>query len=167
MANQKTILNEETGELEEVNINFIQFYTDNMSLIMQMTKDNSTALRVFLWIVQHMDKRNALVISQQALGEALDLGRTTIYVAIKYLQEKKALAVFKTGNSNIYAINKEICWKDIAEHKKHAKFGATVYMSASEQDLPEFRTTLIGHAERKSKKNINKSTGGDFDRKTA
>ena len=47
-----------------------------------MTKENSTALTIFLWIVKHMDNRNALVVSQQAIAEALQLHKNLSLIHI-------------------------------------------------------------------------------------
>jgi biotin operon repressor len=95
-----------------------------------------------------MDTRNALVISQQALADMLDLGRTTIHVCTVYLKEKKALTVFKSGNTNVYALNSQIVWQDSAEAKRYAHFDAKVYLTEKEQEdeKPIYSTQLIGHA---------------------
>jgi DNA-binding GntR family transcriptional regulator len=98
-----------------------------------------------------MDKRNAIVVSQDALSEALRVSRMTIHRAVTILKEKKILAVIKSGGSNIYAINSEIAWKNDAEGKRYAYFTAKVYVVESEQEIP-FKTDLIGHAIKKKKR---------------
>ncbi len=75
---EKIVLDENTGELEERNDNFAQFYIDKMPLIAEMIRENPRAATIFIWLIQHMDKRNALVVSQQALAEAHNLHRNTI-----------------------------------------------------------------------------------------
>jgi hypothetical protein len=104
-----------------------------------------------------MDNRNALVVSQQAIAEALGLHKNTVYLAVKYLKERKALIVFRSSNTNIFAINAQIAWRDTADAKKFAHFDAKVYISESEQqdeqDKPLFDTQLVGHVKpRPSKK---------------
>lgn len=148
-----------TGELKRVNANFAQFYDDQLDLIILMTKENPTALTVFLWIVKFMDDRNALVASQQAIADALSLHKNTIYLAVKYLKEKKALTVLRSSNTNIFAINAQIVWRDSADAKKFAHFDAKVYISEFEQqedighkDEPLFSTQLVGHAVKKARK---------------
>jgi hypothetical protein len=71
MSHEKDQVDFNTGELKKVNANFAQFYDDQIDLIILMTKENPTALTVFLWIVKFMDNRNALVASQQAIADAL------------------------------------------------------------------------------------------------
>lgn len=154
MKHEKIVSDPKTDELKEVNNNFVQFYKDSLDFVIEATRENPTALRVFFWLVQHMDNRNALVISQQALAEVLDLGRTTIHVCTVYLKEKKALTVFKSGNTNVYALNSQIVWQDSAEAKKYAHFDAKVYLSEKEQEEDKFtyNTQLIGHAVKKEVK---------------
>lgn len=148
MKHEKVVIDPKTDELKEVNNNFVQFYKDSLDFVIEATRENPTALRIFFWLVQHMDTRNALVISQQALADTLDLGRTTIHLCTVYLKEKKALTVFKSGNTNVYALNSQIVWQDSAEAKRYAHFDAKVYISEKEQeeDKPVFSTQLIGHA---------------------
>ena len=128
MVHEKDNIVFETGEVKRVNANFVQLYDDHLDLIMLMTKENPTALNIFLWVVKHMDNRNALVVSQQAIAEALGLHKNTVYLAI----------------------NAQIVWRDSADAKKFAHFDAKVYVSESEQqeeqDKPLFDTQLVGHA---------------------
>lgn len=156
MAHEKQVVNYATGEVELVNDKFVQLYVDKLDLIIEMTSENPTAVKVFIWLLQHMDKRNALVVSQEALAEAMGLHRTTIFRCTNYLREKKAVDVVKSGSTNIYAVNAQIAWKSDANGKKHALFDAAVYISASEQDKPLFSTELIGHAQQKP---VRKSAG--------
>ena len=60
MIHEKENIEFSTGEVRRVNANFVQLYDDHLDLIMLMTKENSTALTIFLWIVKHMDNRNAV-----------------------------------------------------------------------------------------------------------
>jgi hypothetical protein len=148
-----------TGETEEVNDNFVQLYVDNLDLIISMTSENPASVKVFIWLLKHMDKRNALVISQQALAEATGMSRTTIFRATQYLKEKKAIQIFKSGSTNIYAVNAQVAWKSTADNKKYAWFDAKVYISFLEQDdneKPLFNTQLVGIASKKRKKNLSK-----------
>ena len=119
-----------------------------------MTGENPMAVKVFTWLLKHMDRRNALVISQAALADALSVTRMTIYNSVKYLKDVKALEVYKSGNTNIYAINAQIAWKSSADNKQFALFDARVYISSFEQEEENktYETTLIGHTQEKRKK---------------
>lgn len=146
MAHEKEVTNYHTGEVETVNDNFVQLYVDKLDLIIEMTGENPTAVKIFVWLLQHMDKRNALVVSQQALAEALGVSRMTVHTSTKYLKDKKAVDVYKSGNVSIYAVNAQIAWKADANGKRYALFDAAVYIADSEQDKPLFNTQLVGHA---------------------
>lgn len=148
-----TYVDKRTGEVYQGNNPFFQFYEHNFKLILWMVDENPTALKIFLWLVRHMDGKNALVISQAALGEALGLHRSTIHRCVKFLVEQKCLSVFKSGNTNVYAINADIVWKNTHENKKFALFDSKVYLSWNEQDenVAEFKTQLLGHAIKVSK----------------
>jgi len=156
LNHEKNKINYETGEIEEVNDNFVQLYLDNLDLIVKMTSENPSSVKVFIWLLKHMDKRNALVVSQQALAEATKMSRTTIYRATEYLKKEKAVKVFKSGNTNIYAVNAQIAWKSTADNKKYAWFDAKVYISSLEQldeDEALFNTQLVGMTTKKTRKN--------------
>jgi hypothetical protein len=152
MAHEKEVVDYSTGEVEKVNDNFVQLYTDKIPVLLEIMREHRTAGSLFLWLVQHMDKCNALVVSQSALAEALGLARRTVQYSILYLKEKKALTVLKSGNTNIYAMNAQIVWKSKANGKNFALFNAAVYISEDEQDKPLFSTDLVGHAVQKPKK---------------
>lgn len=146
MAHEKEVVDYQTGETEIVNDNFVQLYIDKLDLIIEMMGENPMAVKVFTWLLKHMDNRNALVVSQKALAEALEVSRQTIYTSANYLREKKALDILKSGNTNIYAVNVQIAWKSDANNKRFALFNAAVYIGGSEQDKPLFDTQLVGHA---------------------
>ena len=151
MRHEKTKIDYSTGEVTRVNTNFIQFYNDKLPFVNSMIKEDATAVRLFLFLVEHMDKRNAIIISQQAISEALGLNRRTIIRCIKYLVEKKALTIFKSGTSNIYAINSQIVWRSNADGKEYALFDARVYISKSEQD-PIFSSEVVSIVRKKGTK---------------
>lgn len=147
MAHSKVVANPETGEMKELNDNFVQFYVDNMDLIININRENSTAGTILLWIVKHMDHNNALVASQQAICEALDIHRNTVTNAVNYLKKVQALDVLKSGTTNVYTINTEIAWKSSAEKKQYAHFTAKVFLARSEQS--QYKTQYVGHAVKK------------------
>ena len=91
MAHEKERTNYNTGEVETVNDEFVQLYVDNLDLIIEMTGEDKVAVQVFTWILKHMDRRNALVVSQVALAEAFGMTERNIRYKIAYLKEKKAL----------------------------------------------------------------------------
>jgi DNA-binding transcriptional ArsR family regulator len=152
MAHEKIILDVDSGELTLKNTNFIQFYEDNLDLLSEIVLENPTALRILLWLVKYMDNRGALVTSQVAICDALSIHRNTVSNAVSYLKSKKAIAVLKSGTTNIYAINEQIAWKETADKKKFAHFSAKVYLAGSEQDI-EYQRSMFGYVTQKISKN--------------
>lgn len=117
---------------ENKNKNFVQLNRDFMMDIAILGKENSSALSVFMFISQNMDGNNALCISMKALEEALELSRSTLSRAVKYLKEKGWLCILKTGTSNVYIINPDIEWTSWANQKQYCKFQTNVIVSPSE-----------------------------------
>ncbi len=151
MRHEKTKIDYNTGEVTEVNANFVQLYDDKIPLLISMMKENMTATELFLFLIGNMDKQNAIIISQTAMAEATGYSRQTINKSIKYLVDKKVLAIFKSGFSNIYAINSQIVWRSNAKGKKYALFDARVYISKSEQD-PIFSSEVVSIIRKKGTK---------------
>lgn len=134
------------GELKLVNSGFSQIYDRQWATFRALIDAYPTALKVFTWLIELADRRNAVVVSYSSLSRALNLHERTIRNAIAYLKEKNCIAVLKSGNMNVYVLNDQIVWKDTADRKdKYSRFSAEVYLTASEQEEP-FRTQLIGHA---------------------
>lgn len=121
---------------DDKNRNFVQVNRDFMMDIAMLSKENSNALTVFMFISQNMDGNNALCISMKALEEALNLSRSTLSRAVKYLKEKGWLCILKTGTSNVYIINPEIEWTSWANQKKYCQFKTNVIVTPSEN--PDF-----------------------------
>lgn len=92
------------------------------------------AYRIFKFLINNMDNYNAVVCSYKVLQEYFDISQVTVSRAIKILKEKKYIEVYKSGTSNIYAVNKEIAWNSWGNNFKYAKFGANIVLSESEQE---------------------------------
>jgi len=102
---------------------------------------------LFEFLLEHADGYNAVICSEQVLGEVLKSGRTTVYKAIKILKDSKFIDIKKSGSSNVYLLNKELVWKSWGTNCKYAEFGAKVIISESEQEenvkVKTKRTNLI------------------------
>jgi phosphopantetheine adenylyltransferase len=153
-AHEKEKIDFNTGEIKTVNANFIQLYEDKTELLIKIA-NNSGAMKLFLWLITHMDDKNAIVVSQEALSKALNVSRMTINRSVNYLKEEKILTILKSGGTNIYAINSEIAWKDDANSKKYAHFTAKVYVTREEQET-KFKSESFAHAIEKKRKELSK-----------
>lgn len=96
---------------DDKNLSYIRFNRDSLMDIAELGGKNPSAFDVFMFISKNMDANNALIVSMEALEEALGLSRSTLDKAIKYLEENKWLVIRKLDTSNVYTINSEIAWK--------------------------------------------------------
>lgn len=131
----KSITDKRSGEEIEGNNPFFQLYRHNIKIIRQTITENPMAARLFMFLVENMDNKNAILISQKALEEALDVSIRSVQMAVKYLTDREYIMVLKSGTSNVYCVNADIVWTQRADKKKYAKFEAKVYLTASEQNL--------------------------------
>lgn len=92
------------------------------------------AYRIFRFLVNHMDNYNAIICSYQVLEEQFEVSKETIRKAIKLLKDKGYVAVFKSGTSNVYAINDNIVWNSWGTNYRYSKFPTNVILSESEQE---------------------------------
>jgi hypothetical protein len=122
------------GVVKKGNNQFFQFYKHNFKIMQQIVKDNPNAMRLFFWLVDNMDSNNSIVVSQDTLAKYLDCSRSSVINWANYLREKQVIEILKTGGSNVYAINADIVWCDLAENKRFAKFEAKVFIDYEEQD---------------------------------
>jgi hypothetical protein len=148
-ANTTKKIDPETGEESLVNRDFTQVYHQYWAVQRTMLREYPTALNVFTWLIEIADRRNAVLVSYPAIGNALGINERTARRAISYLVDKKLVTIGKTGNTNIYLLNDRIVWKDTADKKdKYSQFSAEVYILASEQE-EQYRSQLVGHAVKK------------------
>ncbi len=157
----------ETGEEKTLNSGFSQVYHSWWPLQRALIEEYPNALRVFSWLIEVADKRNAVLASYSAMATSIGLNARTIMRAISYLVDKQLVTVLKSGNMNVYVINDRIIWKDTADRKdKFSQFSAEVFILASEQEEP-YRSQLIGHAvpkpRRKPKNDRSKAVGNQVD----
>ncbi len=76
---------------------------------------------------------NAVIVSQEVLTEMFEVSRSTIYRAIKILDEGNYIKIYKSGTSNVYALNDDMVWNSWGTNKKYSKFNANVIISEDEQ----------------------------------
>lgn len=81
-----------------------------------------------------MDSYNAVMCSYKVLEEQFNISSSTVTRAVKLLKEKQYIDIYKSGTSNVYAVNKQIAWSSWGSNFKHGKFGANIILSESEQD---------------------------------
>lgn len=97
-------------------------------------RQNPSAALMFSVIREHMQMgSNAVTVSQAALGKILNLSRSTISRASKFLADNQYVQIIKTGNVSTYVVNERIAFAGSAGQRK-AVFSATVIAHECEQD---------------------------------
>lgn len=152
-------IDEKTGELLAEkrtisdNKDFLMFYREHLSTIAQLSNEPQ-ALRLFLWMVDKMNRVNSLMCSVKVMAEALDVSEPTIYRAVKHLKDGQYIKTIKSGASNIYHINAQIVWQSMQSRHQHAEFNTRVIVSENEQDQSDlfkdkaFKKTLVAKVDK-------------------
>ncbi|WP_256972482.1 MULTISPECIES: helix-turn-helix domain-containing protein [Priestia] len=124
----------------EKNFNFVQIYREHMPEVRWLMANHSFASALLFFILEHMDKRNALACSYEVFIDYFEKSRTTIYRAVKLLQENGFIDVLKMGSSNVYIVNSDLAWTDFNTKKKFAKYDGQILVSKKENKDFEYRS---------------------------
>lgn len=90
------------------------------------------AFQILLYLAERMTKSNVVVMSAEALGDAIGKSRATVFRALTLLQSEQWLQVLKSGSTNAYVINSRVMWRDHSG-KRFSSFFAEVIISEGEQ----------------------------------
>lgn len=114
--------------------NFYQVNADHSEDLMWLINKYPNAFKVLLFLIDHMDKYNAVMCSYQVLEEYFGVTRQTLSSAVKVLKEHGFIHVYKSGTSNVYVTNPDLVWKSWGNNRQYCEFPANVILSASEQE---------------------------------
>lgn len=126
--------------------NFAQLNRDNITHMIACAAENPQALRLLLFIMENMDKYNALVCSYTVFQERLEISQATVARAIKYLKEHGFIVILRSGSSNVYVLNDNLAWANYGNMHKYCMFPANVILSSSEnpQKTKYVNTKIMG-----------------------
>lgn len=113
---------------------FYQINKDNSDYLRSCLDENPKALKLLLFIFDHMDKYNAVICSYKVFQETLGMGQATVARCVKYLKDHGFLYVYKTGTSNVYVANKNLVWNSWGNNVEYCEFPANIILSAPEQE---------------------------------
>ena len=105
-----------------------------MFAIRELIGSCPVAAQILIFIIEHADHHNAVICSSKVLEEALSVSRTTIFRAVRVLQDNNYVKILKSGTSNVFVLNSEIAWKSWGKNYQHAEFSAQVILTQSEQE---------------------------------
>ncbi|MGH0945384.1 replication/maintenance protein RepL [Bacillus mycoides] len=131
---------EKEHEERKKNHNFIQLYRDNMPELRWLMSNHNFASSLLFFILEHMDNRNALACSYSVFEDYFGKSRSTVYRAIKLLEENGFLNILKMGTSNVYVINEDLAWSDSNDKKKFAKYDGKILVSKKENKDYEYQS---------------------------
>lgn len=121
--------------------NFYQFNREHSKEMIWLATNHPKANGILLFLLDQMDNYNAVMCSNTVICEALGIGRTTVSTSIKILREHGFIMVYKSGNSNVYAVNKNLAWSSWGKNHQYAKFDAKIIISETEQEQKESKIT--------------------------
>ena len=114
--------------------NWSQYNLQHTKEMMWLALKHPGARAILDFLVEQMDTQNAVMCSYKVMQEVLGVSSDTVRRSIKVLKEKGFIAVFKSGTSNVYAVNDNLYWKSYGKNIWQSKFPANVVLSLSEQD---------------------------------
>ena len=131
-------MKEDAKSSEQKNGKFVQYDETNISFVRDLIKNNPVAADIFMFLSQHMNRKNAVACPSKVLEEITGKGRTTVSKAIKYLRGKGYICVAKMGTTNVYVLNPTIVWKAWRTNKPYCEFEGKMLISKSEnQEIEE------------------------------
>jgi len=116
------------------NKDFFQLSEKFGSLFRALNEKNHKAMNLLMFLLEHMNNRNALIVSRDTLAEVLGCSKPTIDRWIKFLKDNMLISIARTGSSSIYYVNSVIAWKSGNDKRQYAQFTAEVFVSKSEQE---------------------------------
>ena len=93
------------------------------------------AMGTLMYMVNHMSRSNALVVSQKAMAKELGISLKSVGNSVKLLATHHFIETIKVGNTSVYVVNSRVVWQG-ERGARYAAFGADVIALESEQDHP-------------------------------
>lgn len=134
---------------------WLQFNSNQMNNLIYLVDKSPMAMKILLFLAEHSDNYNAVMVSQSTLGKILKTSVRTVNGAIKILKEHQFLQVQKSGSGFIYFLNSNVVWKSYGTNHKFAEFNAKVIFSREEMQGLEINKISIQkgtRVEQKTKK---------------
>lgn len=120
---------------------------DRMARFLAPDGPGRVAGRLWLWLVEHSDHHNAVVVSAELLAKELGVSVRTIFTAVKALDKDGALAVAKIGTTNAYILNPAEVFKSAEDHKRFCGFSARAIVGFAENEGLRARLTHFAAAD--------------------
>jgi len=136
---------EQTAEkLAQKNHGFVQLTRANLGDLRELAIQSITAFEIISYMVEKMNRQNAIIVSQETLAKLTGKSLITIKRSIAHLEKHKWLKILKVGTANAYVINSKIFWTSTREGR-YAAFHAQVITSEAEQRQPIDENLQLKH----------------------
>jgi DNA-binding transcriptional regulator YhcF (GntR family) len=113
---------------------WLQFEKKALKEMTKLSMASPAAMGTLMYLVNHMSRSNALVVSQQAIAEGIGGKRETVNRALRYLVEHNFVQIIKAGGVSVYVVNSRVAWQG-ERGARYAAFGADVIAIESEQNI--------------------------------
>lgn len=123
---------DEIEDNQRKNSSFVQYDETNLTAVRALLKKNPVAAEIFMFLSQHMNRKNAIACPSKVLEDITGKGRTTVSGAIKLLKEESYICVVKMGTTNVYILNPSIVWKAWRTGKSYCEFEGKMFLSKHE-----------------------------------
>lgn len=131
---------------------WIQLNKTELDNLIYLAAKSSLAIQLLLFLAKASDNYNAVMISQNTLGEIFGISRQSINSTIKILKEHNFIQIQKSGVGFIYFINSNVIWKSYGTNHKFAEFNAKIIFSESEIEGLQINKISIQKGTRVEKK---------------
>lgn len=133
---------DETSRRE--NRDFVQVYPKGWARLQSLIRSHPNAARVYAFLAEHMDGTcGAIVVSQDVIGDELDIHRRTVIRLTKLLEEEGAIVRIKVGTGvYAYALDPTEVWRSWDDKKDHAAFVTKTLVKKSDRANGQVRRKL-------------------------
>lgn len=111
---------------------WLQFEKKAIGELQKLAMTSPPAMATLMYLVNHMSRSNAIVVSQAAIAKGIGISRQTVNLGIKYLVDHNFVQVVKAGGATVYIVNSRVAWQG-ERGARYAAFGADIIAIESEQ----------------------------------
>lgn len=122
------------GKEKPATFGWLQFEKKALGELTKLSMASPAAMGTLMYLVNHMSRSNALVVSQQAIADGIGGKRGTVNKAIKYLSDHNFIQIIKAGGTSVYVVNSRVAWQG-ERGARYAAFGADVIAIESDQTV--------------------------------
>ena len=148
------VAEEQEQEQRKKNKDFVQYKRKGLGYLRKVIKDNPFAAEIFVFLSEFMDYKNAVCCTSKVLEEYFNTSRSSVYRAVKYLEDNAYVIVANAGSARVFTVNPDIAWTTYADKKSLCEFNGKILLSASENKELQAKAEKFKAITLKEMKNI-------------